>query len=161
MISLAAALVLASSANELPAFTFREHSSTRTYDEAALNKAAGCRKAEDGRICVLDTTVGGWRMDLIYTVARQKLTSLSIHGHRNAIPDTLMAFKERYGAPCRSGKEAVQNRIGNSFESTTFTWCFRTGELVFHERGHQIDRFSAIYTDRANTPSRERIAPDF
>lgn len=161
MISALAALALSAAAAPLPDFSFREHSSIATYNLSTLTKAAGCRDTEIGRRCVSETLVSGWLMDMMFTVANQHLYTLELFGHRNAIPDMLGALKERYGVPCRSGSETVNNRAGGSFQSATFTWCFRTGDLVFRERDYQIDRFSVIYTDRVNAPQAARIAPDF
>ncbi len=161
MISALAALALTAATPPLPEFRFREHSSGATYDVSALTKGSGCRDTEIGRRCVSETFVSGWRMDMMFTIANQHLYTLELFGHRNAIPDMLGALKERYGLPCKSGSETVNNRAGGSFQSAIFTWCFRTGELVFRERDYQIDRFSVIYTDRANAPQSARITPDF
>lgn len=161
MISLAAALLLNASTAALPDFTFREHSSAAVYDLSTLTKAAGCRDINVGRRCVSEQIVSGWRMDVMFTVVDRRLYTFELFGHRNAIPEITSALQERYGAPCRAGKETVRNLAGGSFESSVFTWCFRTGELVFRERDQQVDRFSVIYTDRANRPTIARVAPDF
>lgn len=161
MIAAATALLLSASAPVLQDFTFREHSSAATYDVSKLTKSAGCRDTETGRRCVSQTLVADWRMDMMFTVTNGRLYTFELFGHRNAIPDILESFKAKYGLPCRTSLETVQNRMGGSFESRAFTWCFRTGEMVFRERDYQIDRFSVIYTDRVNAPPAARVAPDF
>lgn len=156
-----ALLLLASTASGLPEFTFREHSSSAIYDMSVLTKGAGCRDTEIGRRCVSETTVAGWRVDLSFIVVAQRLYALDLFGNHNAAPDVLAALRARYGKPCRSATETVKNRLGGAFSSATFTWCFRSGDLVFRERDYRMDTFSVIYTDRENAPKRPEMKPDF
>lgn len=160
-IMLGSACAFAQDAPTLPDFTFREHSSNALYDLSQLTKKAGCRDVQGMRRCVSETVVSGWRMDMMFSIVNQRLYTFELFAHRNAIPEMLDALKARYGLPCRSAKETVKNRVGGSFESHTFTWCFRTGEMVFRERDYELDRFSVIYTDRVNAPTPRAVVPDF
>lgn len=156
-----ALVLLAATAPVEPDFTFREHNAVQSYSMGSLSKQMGCRDVDRARRCSSSDEVAGWAVDFGFSVVGGKLWQLDFSGHRNAIPDILASLKAKYGMPCRSGKDVIRNGVGASFQSMTFTWCFRTGEMVFRERDLQIDRFSVVYTDRVNAPPAERITPDF
>jgi hypothetical protein len=153
-------LVLAAAAAQpLPQFTFKEHRAGAQYDIKAL-RDAGCKETAQGFACDIETEVAGTRAFVDYFVANGKLARLNVSGFEIAIPYVVSALRERYGQPCGEGVETVSNRLGGQFQSKTITWCFATGNLVFHQRWGSIETYSLRYMDRLNVPA-STARPDF
>ena len=155
-----ALLSLAAAASDMPYFSFREHNTQGQYNLDSLRKAK-CKDTPEGIACSQTGEVAGHWATMAFLVVDLRLSQFSISGFRESIPDVLSALEAKYGAPCDSGKETVTNGYGGQFSSTTLTWCFRTGKMVFKERSSRIDSWSATYHDDLIRPKVRQVRPDF
>lgn len=145
---------------DLPQFSFREHRTGAQYDVASLH-AAGCKDTDQGISCESEDSIAGTRAFIDYLVVNGRLSRFNVSGFEIAIERVLPALYERYGKPCAESTETVSNRLGGTFPSKTVTWCFASGELVFHQRWGSIDTYSLRYADRVVVPPARKTAPDF
>lgn len=142
-------------------FSFRDHRAGTVYDMEKLKRVKGCEPIGKDVLCTLPSSIVGTFAVVQYRFSRQHLSMLSVTGDRDSSVAVLNAFAERYGKPCDTGKESVSNRLGMKFDSTTVTWCFRTGKLTMHERGVRIDSYHAVYLDDEYPPEAETPRADF
>jgi len=148
--SLVALAALASPPTELPDFQFRDYIADRPISKESPG-LKGCDKDGLEVSCsTLFDRVAGVPVISIISLYDYKLSSLTLSGERSGFVPLFNAFYQKYGEPCEVETKEKQNRIGNSFKSREFAWCFRTGKLRLAEIGPRITHFSAIYVDTKN-----------
>ena len=155
-----ALLAAAPSSGDLPPFSFREHNAVQKYNLEAL-AAAGCKDNGYSVRCTFTDKIAGHFAVIGIIVTNSRLSVLTVDGIRTDLPAILSAFRARYGEPCSTGSETLQNGLGYPIPSSTMTWCFKTGKMVLHERYMRADTFSIIYKDESNPVPDVKVAPDF
>ena len=83
---------------------------------------------------------------IMFSVARFDGTSLS------------EALTRKYGVPCITRTDTVQNGFGATFERDTLRWCFSDGVASFKSIGSKIDRADFSFT---TLETRDALVIDF
>lgn len=146
---------------DLSPFSFRELVAGPNFD---LN-SPGFKKCDKNPTTIVCTelfdNVAGAPAITSYTIYNRKLAQFLMSTERSNLPAIITAFTQKYGKPCNSQIKQVQNRLGNTFESTELTWCFKTGKMVLSEIGPRITHSSAIYTDEVHGEPTSPVPVDF
>jgi len=136
----------------LPKFEFRD---LRAGDPAPEK---GCAKIGDGRRMCVDQDIriaGLWAksMSVFYGYAGLEAVLLTVP--KNDGPTLRSALVAKYGEPCRTRTNVMQNAYGAQFERETATWCFADGEADYRSISTKIDEASFYFS----VPSKRPAAP--
>lgn len=95
--------------------------------------------------------------------------SVSIYGYKDRMTMMIMlfeahdfgtylsAFRQKYGAPCKTSRPKWQNKLGGNFTNTVHTWCFKTGTLDLAAMSSSRDYGHVVYRDKFQPP--HKVAP--
>lgn len=94
-------------------------------------------------------------------IYKERLSSVTITFDAPAFKLITDAFKAKYGPPCTVNMNRVQNRMGASFPSPRYEWCFSRGRLVADMYYPTLDTSTATWEDPANQPPKATPKVDF
>jgi hypothetical protein len=95
------------------------------------------------------------------TLYRTKPSSLMVLFYAAGFSDVVEAFKVKYGTPCVTNIKQFQNRMGATFPSPHYEWCFARGRLVADMYYPDIETSTATWEDPQNRPPVGKPKVDF
>lgn len=94
------------------------------------------------------------------TFYKSRLSSITVTFNAAAYSGVTNALRAKYGAPCKTSTEELQNTFGAKVTSIKYTWCFSTGKLTADMYFPNLKTSTVEYTDH-NKPPAEKPKVDF
>lgn len=143
----------------LPLFTFKDAKAGGSMDPTSLGRCEADGRPGKLKCVGKDGMVAGIRLIIppYYYFYNNRLTSMLFLFNNEGVtfPTLLSAFRERYGAPCKTETEKWQNKAGAVFDNPTVTWCFKTGKLTLESMSTSRDYGDVMYSDDYTGPVEE------
>lgn len=95
------------------------------------------------------------------TLFRNKLSGLLVMFDAVSFKTVTDALKAKYGAPCKVAVNQLQNRMGATFASPHYEWCFASGRLLADMYYPDIETSAVQYDDPASQPPKASPKVDF
>lgn len=92
---------------------------------------------------------------------QDKLSSVNVSFAMTGFKTVTAAFTAKYGKPCAVSVKEVQNRMGASFPSPHYEWCFARGRLVADMYYLDLETSAAAWEDPQNQPPAGKPKVDF
>lgn len=144
----------------LPAFSFRD---IVAGSPATTDNLTWCRKELDGTTSCRNSVdkVAGIDTESKTVLYNGMLYTLRLRFGSSDYEKVLAAFRARYGEPCVTSTNKVQNGFGASFDSAHTEWCFATGKLTLDQYFEDLRITRAGYVDETNVPPAAKPKVDF
>lgn len=117
----------------------------------SAEQEAHCRKSDFGPTFCEDqgdNKVAGVNVMSVYISASNGMISnVGIAADPIFFDVLTSAFKEKYGAPCKSYVSKWVGELGNSRPNPTMVWCFKSGKLTAKMYGARLDVSEIDYRD--------------
>jgi hypothetical protein len=139
-------------------FSFKDYQASKLVSDEEMKD---CSKNGDVITCVQrDQSVAGYKSYIqgdFYNGRLSRLFVFPLNPQNVNIFDMVVAFREKYGAPCSEKETVWKSAMGVVLENPTYVWCFSTGKLTVSKYGSSVTNPDIYYEDVNQPKSKPKV----